>query len=109
MPERSATVAPPRRRRAAVIVVLLAASAVLALGLTHVARRQRGIRIGYALSTDTTELRRLEEENRRLRLERSMLRHPRRIERLAVELGMARPDPHQIRVAPGRGGTVAAQ
>ena len=55
------------------------------------------------------ELRRLEEENRRLRLERSMLRHPDRIERYAQHLGMIRPDPRQIRVVAPSATTVAAQ
>jgi cell division protein FtsL len=43
--------------------------------------------------------RELEEEARRLRLERSLLRSPDRVEKLAREkLGMIRPDPVRIRV-----------
>ena len=67
------------------------------------------IRLGYTLSEETTELRKLEEENRRLRLERSMLRHPDRIERYAQHIGMTRPDPSQIRVIDPTATTVAAQ
>jgi len=78
--------------------MLILAAVATALGVGHVARRQSVIRLGYELSDAVTELRRLEEENRRLRLERSVLTNPARIERLAFAMGMARPVPGQIRV-----------
>lgn len=109
MPAAIARVATARPRRSAIATLMLVAVAVLALGISHVARRHQVIRLGYQLSEQTVELRRLEEENRRLRLERSMLRHPDRIERYAQHLGMIRPDPRQIRVVAPSATTVAAQ
>jgi len=85
------------------------AIAILALGITHVMRRHDAVRLGYALSRETEALRAVEQENRQLRLERAMLRHPDRIERHAQALGMARPEPAQIRVVRRPGTTVASQ
>ena len=84
--------------RRAVVGLSLLAALVTAVGLRHVAHRRDVVRVGYELSSATAELRRLEEENRRLRLEASVLTHPGRIERLAGNLGLVRPAPEQIRV-----------
>lgn len=89
------------QRRVAVVTLLLVAAAVLALALTHVARRHEIVRLGYELSEATDELRAAQREHRRLKVERSLLRHPDRIERLARGLGMTRPEPGQIRVVHG--------
>ncbi len=104
-----ARVAAPPRRRVAIATLLIVAISILALGITHVMRRHDAVRLSYELPRETETLRALEEENRRLRLERSMLRHPDRIERHAQALGMARPEPHQIRVVQTPGTTVATQ
>lgn len=104
-----ARVSAPPRRRVAIATLLIVAVAILALGITHVMRRHDAVRLGYALSRETNALRAVGEKNRRLRLERSMLRHPDRIERHAQALGMARPEPAQIRVVRTRGTTVASQ
>ncbi|RMH44042.1 MAG: hypothetical protein D6689_03520 [Deltaproteobacteria bacterium] len=101
--------APAAPRRVAVATMLIVAAAALALALAHIRRQHEMVRLGYELARETARLQRLEEENRRLRLERSMLRHPDRIERRALSLGMRRPAPAQIRVAPATGTTVAAQ
>ncbi|HUS63248.1 MAG TPA: cell division protein FtsL [Kofleriaceae bacterium] len=95
-----------KRSRLGVVGLVVLAVLSTAIGLRHVADRRDVVRVGYALSSATAELRRLEEDNRRLRLERSVLTSPARIERLAVGLGMARPGPEQIRVV--REGAVAA-
>ena len=95
-----------RKSRLGVVGLLVLTVLSTAIGLRHVADRRDVVRVGYALSSATAELRRLEEDNRRLRLERSVLTSPARIERLAVGLGMARPGPEQIRVV--RDGAVAA-
>jgi cell division protein FtsL len=82
-----------------VLVLILMFVSVVGAALAHVTLRLGAIRLGYAISVETRERQRLEEEDRRLRLERSLLRSPARIERLAREkLGMTRPDPAQIRV-----------
>ena len=77
------------------VVFALAAALV---GIAHVGRRQQVIQLGYLLSQATEALEREQEENRRLRLENSVLTDPARIEQLAESLGMTRPGPDQIRV-----------
>jgi cell division protein FtsL len=73
--------------------------AVVTAATAHVSLRYRVIRAGYELSERTDELRGLEQQNRKLRLELSLLRSPERIERLARDkLGLVRPDPEHIRV-----------
>jgi cell division protein FtsL len=72
--------------------------------LRHVSRRRDVVRLGYELSAATAQLRHAQEENRRLRLEKSVLTQPDRIEGLAAGLGMIRPGPEQIRaVGPAAG------
>lgn len=81
-----------------VACIALVAAAAMAIGITHVARRHQAVRAGYELSKTTSELRKLQEENRRLRLEKSVLTNPQRIERLAIALGMRHPEAGQVRV-----------
>ena len=89
---------PVSRRRAAVGLVIMFVSLVAA-ALAHVSLRLGVIRLGYAITEASATKDKLEEENRRLRFERSSLRSPERIEaRATQELGMKRPDPEQIRV-----------
>jgi cell division protein FtsL len=87
-----------RRSRLGVAGVVAIAVLSTAIGVRHVTDRREVVKVGYALSSATAELRRLEEDNRRLRLERSVLTSPARIERLAAGLGMARPGADQIRI-----------
>lgn len=91
--------------------MLIAAAAFLAaigVGLAHVSLRLDAVKLGYALGESTRERRRLEEEKRRLLVEKSLLRTPERIERLARDkLGMTRPEPERIRVV-RRSGRVLA-
>jgi cell division protein FtsL len=91
---------PAPRRSVAIAVLLIAVAALTALALDHVHLCRERIRLGYELSRERAELQALQEQNRRLLLERSMLRHPDRIERFAESLGMTHPDPGQIRVVP---------
>lgn len=92
----------------AVAGMIVAALILMLLGIAHVSRRQEVIGLGYQLSRATEELRRQEEENRRLRLEKATLTNPERIRRLAESLGMTQPGPAQIRVV-RRGDQVAGQ
>ncbi len=72
---------------------------VVGVATAQVALRTRVIRAGYALGERMDEIRALEQENRQLRLELSLLKSPERIERLAREqLGLVRPDPQKLRV-----------
>lgn len=86
------------RVRIAVVAMIIFSLVVMGLGIAHVNRRQEVIRLGYELSKATDELTRQQEENRRLRLEKSALTNPERIRRLARSLGMSQPGPAQIRV-----------
>jgi len=88
----------PASLRAAVSCMLVVAVLATLIGVEHVARRQRVIRLGYQLTDAMAELRQLEEENRQLRLERSVLTNPARIERLALAMGLTSPASGQIRV-----------
>lgn len=81
-----------------VVGLLILAGLLTGLGVQHVAHRRDRVRLGYELSSASAELRRVAEENRRLRLEKSVLTDPDRIERLARNLGMVRPETDQIRV-----------
>jgi cell division protein FtsL len=89
----------------AVTSLLILAALLTGLGVRQVAHRRERVRLGYELSAASVELRRVSEENRRLRLEKSVLTDPDRIERLAANLGMTRPTTDQIRVV--RQGEVA--
>lgn len=89
----------PMNRGVAGLFIL--AALLTGLGVQHVSHRRDHVRLGYELSSASAELRRVSEENRRLRLEKSVLTDPDRIERLAASLGMVRPSTDQIRVVPG--------
>ena len=83
------------------LVLILSGLFALVVGAAtaQVALRYQVIRAGYALGERMEELRALEEQNRQLRLELSLLRSPERIERLARDkLGLVRPEPGAIRV-----------
>lgn len=91
---------PLRSRRLAVVAMVLAAASAALFGALEVHRHHELIRISYELSELGDRARAAEEENRRLRLERSLLTSPERIEAMAGELGMIRPAPGQIRRVP---------
>ena len=97
------------RKRGTILVLALMFVSVTGAALAHASLRLGSIRHGYILGERTREFRELEEHNRKLRLERSLLRNPARVEQLAREqLGMRRPDPSEIRVVKkGAGPTVA--
>lgn len=82
----------------AVAGLVIGAMLLMLLGIAHVARQKQIITIGYQLSKATEELSRNQEANRRLRMEKSALTSPERIQALAKGLGMKQPGPEQIRV-----------
>jgi cell division protein FtsL len=84
--------------RARVATLVLMFAVLCAAGLHQVSRQRALVRVGYDLGQAMSELRRLEEEERRLDLELNLLTAPARIERVAGELGMVRPSPSAIRV-----------
>ena len=87
---------PPSTRSLAVLLIVIAA-ALAALGTMRVHNQHQLVVLGYELSQATAELREKNEENRRLRLELSVLTAPERIERLAEGMGLSPPAPGQIR------------
>lgn len=92
-----------RHQRIAVAAIAAIAAVVAFLAIGQVKRHHRLVKLSYELSEVTAELRQAAEDNRRLRLERSLLLAPERVERLAGELEMIRPAPEQIRrVGPPR-------
>ncbi len=82
----------------AIVAMLIAAGAVVALGIIHVRTRHQVIQLGYKLTKANAKLRALQEENRRLRVEKSVLTSPDRIQRLARDRGMAPPATGQVKV-----------
>ncbi len=95
------TISPVIRRRAqrtAIIAIVACATIAALFGTLQVKRHHELVGLSYSLSAITDELRVAEEDNRRLRLERSLLTAPSRIERMATELGLVHPEPKQIRV-----------
>jgi cell division protein FtsL len=88
----------PSPRGVAACCLVLFAMGLLTLCLTRVYRQHQIIRAGYELSEARSTLRKLDEENNRLKVEENMLTDPGRIEALANGLGMVRPAPEQLRV-----------
>lgn len=84
--------------RLAIVAMLVAGAIVTLLGVIHVRNRHKVIRLGYELTRATATLRQLQEENRKLRLEKSVLTSPDRIQRLAKDRGMTPPASGQVRV-----------
>jgi cell division protein FtsL len=74
-------------------MVLFASAAI-----SHVWTRMRAIECGYKISKASKRHRKLLEVNRRLRIEVTLLKNPKRVARIAAEeLGMHHPQPDQIR------------
>lgn len=88
----------PPNQKVAVACMMIALATVIVVGVVHVNRRHVVVRKGYELTTVRAKLRKLQEDNRRLRLEKSVLTAPVRIERLAKSLGMQQPGAGQVRV-----------
>ncbi len=105
---RGPTVRLPTSLKPAIVCLILVAVVLTGLGIAEVARRQRVIELGYQLTDAVTEQHRLEEENRRLRLEKSVLTSPERIERLARAVGMSQPSAGQVIVVHPEAATVAS-
>ncbi|HUH04922.1 MAG TPA: cell division protein FtsL [Kofleriaceae bacterium] len=84
--------------RVAVVCMMMLTAVAIALGVGHVSRRQEVIKVGYELGRAMSDLRAQQEENRRLRLERSVLTNPERIRKLAEARGMQQLTQGQVRV-----------
>jgi cell division protein FtsL len=91
---RRGTAAPSRLAIATLVLITVLVTGV---ALFRVARRHEIVRLGYELSRATARLREVEEEHRRLELERATLSSPDRIRALATSLGMVAAPPDRIR------------
>jgi len=70
---------------------LAIAAPLVAVGLFHAWTHVQTVRLGYELSDAVERREALEERNRALRMERSTLRAPERLERLGEELRLRPP------------------
>lgn len=91
--------APKRSSRAGIVALALLVTALaVTAALIQVWTHLQAIEYGYKLSKATKENTRLKELNRQLRLEEALLKNPERIAHIAkTELGMAPPQPEQVR------------
>lgn len=95
-PVRSSASVP--RRRGLVILLSLTLLVAVSAAFCQVWTRLYAIECGYRISRATAEHARLQEQNRRLKLELALLKSPARIKAIAVDqLGMSEPRPEQIR------------
>ena len=92
-----------RAQRIAIVAIVAFAVVAAVFGIGQVKRHHELVGLSYELSDVGDKLRNAEAENRRLRLERSLLSSPERLEELAKEIGMVHPSPTQIRVIDGGG------
>jgi len=79
---------------------ILLSVALVGVALLHVWQRLRVVQLGYVLSTTTKLERRLEQENRELRLELATLTSPKRLEAMAQRIGLREPSKGQVVVLP---------
>ena len=84
--------------RPVVIALVIFACCLVIAGVIRVQRQHEVLRLGYALSKKSEEVRRLRETRRQLELELATLSSPDRIRRLATQLGMTTVAPDRIRV-----------
>ncbi|MEM1022364.1 MAG: cell division protein FtsL [Myxococcota bacterium] len=78
-------------RQDPLIWALAIAAPLVAVGLFHAWTHVQTLRLGYELSDAVEKREVLEEQNRALRMERSTLRAPERLERLGREMKLAPP------------------
>ncbi len=97
-----------RRMTRDLVRFLVISAALLIPFLLYVRQRMEYTRVSYRLEELTRQQRHLQEENRKLRVERSFLRAPDRVERIARdEIGLVRDHAcEMIDPGPAAGGAV---
>ena len=100
-----------RRMTRELVKFLLISAALLIPFLLYVRQRMEYMRVSYHLEELTRQQRRLQEENRKLRVERAYLRAPDRVERIARnEIGLVREHGcEMIDPGPAAGGAVGGE
>ena len=95
---------PATRKRTAVVLLLVALVVGVTAAVSQIWTRLEVIDYGYKLSRVNQEHTRLQEINRRLRIEYALLKNPSHVSRLAREkLGMKPLAPEQVRRLRGSG------
>jgi len=88
-------VADPKRRRE-IRMFSASVAALFLLALFYAWQHFRAIEYGYRIEVQKSEVVRLTEMNRALKLEEASLRDPGRIDTLARQMGLKAPDPGQV-------------
>ena len=79
------------------------------LTMVYVWQHFSAIEVGYNVENQKTQVEKLREENRQLRLNEAQLSDPGRIDHIAKQLGLDEPQPGQVVRPEGSGQTVLAQ
>ena len=99
--EQEVTDAGPAELRRNVVFPILVSCLLVGLALLLVWQRLRVVQLGYVLSTASKVERRLEQENRELRVELATLTAPERVETMARKrLGLRDPRAKQVVLLP---------
>ena len=73
-----------------------AMSVLFAIVMVYVWQHFTAVELGYTVEAQRTQVERLREENRQLRLTKAQLSEPQRIDRIAKQLGLDAPRPGQV-------------
>ena len=76
---------------------------LFALVMVYVWQHFSAVELGYQVETERTQVAQLEEANRQLRLSEAQLTEPARIDAIAKQLGLDRPQPGQVVRTDGSG------
>ena len=82
------------------VLTLCTVAALVWQGTKVVAARQQEVQRGFEIADATSEQHRLEEELRKLRIDRAALLDPKRLEQAALADGLRVPAPDQVVVVP---------
>lgn len=78
------------------VVALATVGALTWCGVQVVTNRHREVALGFSIADATAEQRRLEDELRKLRIDRAALLDPKRLEKAALADGLKVPAPDQV-------------
>jgi cell division protein FtsL len=82
------------------LTLALTVAALVGLAARLVSQRHVGVQLGYDIGRATTEQRRLEEEVKRLRIDRAALLDPARLEPVALKYGYKTPGTDDVVAVP---------
>ncbi len=85
---------PERKREMRVFTIVM--SVLFSLVMIYVWQHFSAIEMGYSIEAQKTQVERLREDNRQLRLNEAQLTEPGRIDHIAKQLGLDQPQPGQV-------------